>query len=61
MNKIYTIGHSNQSLDEFYEMLKNQGITCIIDVRSMPYSKYTSQFNKESITIHLITDEHRKQ
>jgi uncharacterized protein (DUF488 family) len=53
MNKIYTIGHSNQSLDEFYEMLKNQGITCIIDVRSMPYSKYTSQFNKESISAFL--------
>lgn len=47
--KVYTIGHSNQSLDDFYEMLQSQGITCVIDVRSMPYSKYTSQFNKESI------------
>lgn len=53
MNKVYTIGHSNQSLEEFYEMIKTQGITCIIDVRSMPYSKYTSQFNQESISAFL--------
>lgn len=53
MNKVFTIGHSNQSLEEFYEMIKTQGITCIIDVRSMPYSKYTSQFNLESISAFL--------
>lgn len=51
--KVYTIGHSNQSLDDFYEMLQCKGITCIIDVRSMPYSKYTSQFNKENISSYL--------
>lgn len=51
--KIYTIGHSNLSLDEFYKILKTQDITCIIDVRSLPYSKYTSQFNKESISSFL--------
>lgn len=51
--RIYTIGHSNQSLEEFYEMLKSQAVTCIIDVRSMPYSKYTPQFNRESIASFL--------
>lgn len=51
--KVYTIGHSNQSLDDFHEMLKSQDITCIIDVRSMPYSKYTLQFNKDVISPYL--------
>lgn len=53
MNTIYSIGHSNKSLDEFYEILKSQDITCIIDVRSMPYSKHTPQFNKENISAYL--------
>ena len=49
MNKIYTIGHSNHSIDYFYELLKAFEINCLIDVRSFPYSKYASQFNKESL------------
>ncbi|WP_297273548.1 DUF488 domain-containing protein [uncultured Bacteroides sp.] len=47
MDKIYTVGHSIQSIDEFYEMLYNYGINCIIDVRSIPFSQRVPQFNKE--------------
>jgi len=47
-NKIlYTVGHSNQTYEEFLQLLVPHGIDCIIDVRSMPYSKYTPQFNSE--------------
>lgn len=51
MNKsvLYTIGHSNQSINEFMQLLDTYNIDCIIDVRSMPYSKYTPQFNESSI------------
>lgn len=44
---IYTVGHSNQSAEEFLQLIKPLGIDCIIDVRSMPYSKYTPQFNED--------------
>ena len=46
---LYSIGHSNQSFDEFLEMLQSQGINVIVDVRSVPASKYTPQFNCEPL------------
>lgn len=51
MNKetLYTVGHSNQSLEEFLYLIRSQNIDCIIDVRSMPYSKYSPQFNSEAL------------
>ncbi len=50
---IYTIGHSNQSLDEFLEMLQTIGIQVVADVRSVPASKYTPQFNREHLQAEL--------
>ncbi len=51
---IYTIGHSNQSLDSFLKLLLDNGIQVLVDVRSIPRSKYASQFDsarlKEAIT-----------
>lgn len=47
---IYTIGHSNQTIESFLEELSSFGINCIVDVRSMPYSKYTPHFNAESLS-----------
>ena len=49
MHRIYTIGHSNHEMDEFIQLLIKHSITAICDVRSTPYSKYTSQFNYEFI------------
>ena len=47
MEKLYTIGHSNQSQEEFLSMLRMHDIDCIVDVRSVPASKYSPQFNLE--------------
>lgn len=46
---IYTIGHSNLSRAEFINLLKNQGIEILVDVRSTPFSKYSPQFNKDNL------------
>ncbi|MBP2046490.1 DUF488 family protein [Methanobacterium aggregans] len=35
---------------EFIDLLKSNGIQLLIDVRSVPYSKYASQFNRETIS-----------
>lgn len=47
---IYTIGHSNYSVETLVNMLRLYDITCVVDIRGTPYSKYNVQFNKETIS-----------
>lgn len=50
MNKtIYTIGHSTHSVDTFINLLKIHRITAVGDVRSVPFSRFNPQFNKEQL------------
>lgn len=51
--QLFSVGHSNQSIEEFYQLLESQRIDCILDVRSVPYSKYTPQFNEEALKLWL--------
>lgn len=46
---IYTIGHSNHSIDVLVNLLAKYDIEVLVDVRSNPYSKYANQYNKESL------------
>lgn len=46
---IYTIGHSNYSIEKLINMLKYYDINCVVDIRGTPYSKYNVQFDKEAI------------
>jgi uncharacterized protein (DUF488 family) len=46
---LFTIGHSNHSLDYFIELLHSYDITAVADVRSAPYSRYVMHFNKGEI------------
>ena len=50
---LYTVGHSNQTQEDFLDLLRSQNINCIIEVISMPYSKYTPQFNSEVLKAFL--------
>ncbi|MBN2018850.1 MAG: DUF488 domain-containing protein [Sedimentisphaerales bacterium] len=47
MKELFTIGHSNHTLERFLELLSSQNISAIADVRSNPYSQYSPQFNKD--------------
>lgn len=47
MKELFTIGHSNHSLDHFLELLLSYQISAVVDVRSSPYSKYSPHFNKD--------------
>lgn len=49
MGNIFTIGHSDHSLDRFVELLGQAGVTALADVRSLPYSRLHSQFNRETL------------
>ncbi|PJF29141.1 MAG: hypothetical protein CUN52_09885 [Phototrophicales bacterium] len=47
--RLYTIGHSNLSFDDFLSRLGTHHITTVVDVRSEPYSKYTPHFSKREL------------
>lgn len=49
MISIYTIGHSNYSIDRFVNMLRKYEIDVVVDIRGTPYSKYNTQYNKEAL------------
>ena len=42
--KIYTIGHSTRSIEEFTNVLKSYGIEIVVDIRTVPKSKHNPQF-----------------
>ncbi|RKZ01415.1 MAG: DUF488 domain-containing protein [Candidatus Hydrothermota bacterium] len=52
--KIFTIGHSNRSFDEFCNLLKHYGIKLLIDVRRFPTSRKYPHFNRESLEKSLV-------
>ena len=47
--EVYTIGHSDLSIESFIEHLQRNGITALTDVRSSPYSRMQPQFNRETL------------
>ena len=51
--KLWTIGHSTRSIDEFIEALKSFEIQALADVRSFPGSRRYPQFNKENLRASL--------
>jgi uncharacterized protein (DUF488 family) len=52
-SKLFTIGHSTDSLDRFLLNLAEFNIKTVVDIRSVPYSRYVSHFNKESLSAFL--------
>ena len=44
--QIFTVGHSNHSIEHLIEILKSHEITALADVRSTPFSRFNPQFNK---------------
>jgi len=46
---ILTIGHSTRTLQEFIGLLQAQGVTRVVDVRTVPRSRHNPQFNKDSL------------
>jgi uncharacterized protein (DUF488 family) len=46
-NSVFTIGHSNHSLDQLLTLLRDNEISAIADVRSSPFSRYQPHFNSK--------------
>ncbi len=49
MNPIRTIGHSNHAIGRFIDLLAAAGVTVVIDVRSMPWSRRFPQFGRDAL------------
>lgn len=46
---IYTIGYATKDIDSFVKCLKKNNVTCLIDVRSSPFSKTFPMFDKANL------------
>jgi uncharacterized protein (DUF488 family) len=53
-SNVFSIGHSNQPIEAFVDLLARHGIEVLVDVRSRPYSRWATQFNQEPLR-HAIT------
>lgn len=53
MKKIFTIGYSGFEIEDFIRVLKSFSVNCVIDVRSIPFSKMFSAYNREELEIKL--------
>ena len=53
MKQLYTVGHSIYEIEDFVSLLKRNSINTIVDVRSTPYSKFASQYNRETLKHYL--------
>ena len=42
---VLTVGHSNHPWDVFVGLLQRHAVTALVDVRSVPYSRFNPQFN----------------
>lgn len=46
---VFTIGHSNRSIEDFIELLKAPRVERVVDIRKMPGSRANPQFNKDAL------------
>lgn len=52
--RVWTIGHSNHSLERFIELLGSAEIEAVADVRSQPYSRFNQHFNQPPLKAALV-------
>jgi len=51
--QIFTIGHSNQPIDRFFDLLQQHHIEAVVDVRRFPSSRTFPHFNRTQLEIAL--------
>jgi uncharacterized protein (DUF488 family) len=49
MGQIFTIGHSTHDIGHFIRLVQLHAVTAVADVRSVPASRYTPQFNRDAL------------
>lgn len=46
---LWTLGHSTRPIDGFIDLLRAHQISLLIDVRTVPRSRYNPQFNRDTL------------
>jgi uncharacterized protein (DUF488 family) len=59
--QIFTVGHSNHSIEAFVALLRAAGVQMLVDVRSQPYSRYSPHFNRAALSAALTAADIRYQ
>ena len=54
--KLYTIGYGNRKIEDFIMLLKKYEIKLLVDIRSMPYSRFRPSFNKNVLEQYLVNE-----
>jgi uncharacterized protein (DUF488 family) len=54
--RLYTIGHSAHNIEKFIDLLQNYHIQLVVDVRSVPASRFHPQFRKRALQTALAED-----
>lgn len=49
MTKIFTIGHSTRTIEEFIELLKINGVKRLVDIRTVPRSRHNPHFEQGAL------------
>lgn len=52
---ILSVGHSQHKTEYFIKMLKDHQVNYVLDVRSVPYSRFASDYNRENIKRLLLS------
>jgi len=47
--ELFTIGHSNHTIEDFISLLQQHGVTALADVRSHPYSLFLPHFKRKEL------------
>jgi uncharacterized protein (DUF488 family) len=47
--QVFSVGHSDHSIEDFLALLRQHWIDAVADVRSQPYSQWVPQFNREPL------------
>jgi uncharacterized protein (DUF488 family) len=50
---VCTIGHSNRTIEDFVALLRQNGITCLLDIRTVPKSRHNPQFGQDQLPASL--------
>jgi hypothetical protein len=51
---IFTVGYGSRTMDEFSALLRSNAIGYLMDIRSVPYSRYKPEFSREALEAALV-------
>jgi uncharacterized protein (DUF488 family) len=50
---VCTIGHSNRPIEAFIELLRQNAVACVLDIRTVPKSRHNPQFGQDLLPASL--------